>query len=975
MSEESNKYYISPKSGPSGLLRVSSALVAEFLGETTVHGRARMPDGREFPIVLNVADRTLDGLKQWMKSIGDEDYHSLCITVCTRRPMLLRVDPSKEPPGIEDAGRPLSRPAHGLYLGRRLEDHFNELVPTDTPFVVEESDLLTHAFICGVTGAGKTVLAKALLEEAALKQIPAIAIDLKGDISALALMMSGEDPEEFIPWVSPLRERSTEEVAASCAEEHKRNLSKWGFTTQDIEQAKKLVGVNIFTPRSNDGFRLALSAFPEPPENLEEMKESDPDAYDSLIDFLADQFVARLSVNRTLAEKAKGYVFEIIKTCFTRGLSMHGYDGVQRVLEEIRSPELDIGQIGGLKTAEYVSEKDRENLANAVNGLLTGAGRRMYEGWPINIDNLLAPAYAGGRTPISVINLSHLEFKDQAYVVGYIAYLIWFWMRKLPGTNDPRLVFYIDEIGGGGGRSAFFPSVAVSPSKPALNLLLRQGRAKGVCCVFATQNPGDIDYKGLSNCGIWMVGQLRTRRDRSKIEQGAADAEFEFESAKRYLPTLNTGQFVVRTPSSPWSIIQERWLWGLHRPLASKELQQLKSSYENDAKLLASKAEELIRQGNFTNAISLLREAISQFPFSSQAARAFILLARALIAERRFSDARVELLKVLQRWVTDEELGEAKFLLGSVYEHQSEFELAKSAYGEAERTATDLQIKEQARVHGEYCAARATWPTLGLGGKLVWWITGRKPDDSELMRLQVEDERILTNVHQSVFAEIDFRLPPPIDYQMLAAASAAAQASTTALNADAVKTASWVESQTPKLAAFLSANDLQAATKLVERIIQRLQEAEVPAPDAILRQLRDLCNARNARENQLRDHVTQLEARQFEFEIARLLCLMGYEAHATQATNDDGIDVFARREHEKVLIQCKRWTSKPVGRSVVDELAGAAVRHAATRTIIATTSTFSDDAKRVAREHQIELWDFDVLRSMFAEHGQKASLV
>ncbi|MCC6679473.1 MAG: DUF853 family protein [Phycisphaeraceae bacterium] len=871
---------------------------------------------------------------------------------------------------MEDTGAPLSRPDQGLYLGRRLEDHFNELVATDQPFVMEETDLLTHVFICGVTGSGKTVLAKALVEEAALKQIPAIAIDLKGDISALALMMSGEDPEDFIPWVAPLRGRSIEEVAADRAEEHKRNLSKWGFTTRDIEQAKKRIGVNIFTPRSNDGFRLALSAFPEPPDNLEEMKVSDPDAYMSLIDFLAGQFVARLSVNRNLGEKAKGYVFEIIKTCFARGMSMHGYDGVQLVLDEIRAPELDITQIGGMPRDEYIKEKDREHIANAVNGLLTGAGRSMYEGWPISIDTLLAPSYAGDRTPISVINLSHLEFKDQAYVVGYVAYLIWFWMRRLEGTYDPRLLFFIDEIGGGGGKSAFFPSVAISSSKPALNLLLRQGRAKGVCCVFATQNPGDIDYKGLSNCGTWMVGQLRTKRDRSKIEQGAAEAEYEFESARRYLPTLNTGQFVVKTPTSSWSIIQERWLWGLHRPLAAKELQQLKSSYESDAKLLASKGEEFIRQRNFTNAISLLREAISKYPFSSQAARSSILLARALVAERRFSDARLELDKVLHRWVTDEELGEAKFLLGSVHEHLSEFELAKSAYGEAERTAKDTQMKEQARVHEGYCSARAAWPTLSLGEKIVWWLTGRKADEGRLLQLQMQDDRILTTIHHSVFANLDFSLPPSIDYQALVAAAATAEATSKALNAEAVKTAHWVETQVPKLAEFLAANDLEAATRLAERIIPRLHAADMCAPEYLLRQLKDLGHARDIREKEIRHRVTQTDARQFEFEIARLLCLMGYEAHATQATNDDGIDVFARRENEKVLIQCKKWETQPVGRAVVDELAGAAARHAATRTIIATTSTFSDDAERVAREHRIELWDFDRLRKMFQEFGQ-----
>ena len=84
----------------------------------------------------------------------------------------------------------------------------------------------------------------------------------------------------------------------------------------------------------------------------------------------------------------------------------------------------------------------------------------------MSIDTLVNAEYAGNRTPLSIINVAHLDFSDQAYVVGYVAYLIWFWMRRLPGTYVPRLIFYIDEIGGGGGKAAFFPSVAASPSKP-----------------------------------------------------------------------------------------------------------------------------------------------------------------------------------------------------------------------------------------------------------------------------------------------------------------------------------------------------------------------------------------------------------------------------------------------------------------------------------------------------------------------------
>ena len=975
MNSERKDYFFSPKFGPSGILRIPKDFAAEFEGQSIIQGRAQTPDNQEFPIIINIHNRTLDGLKTWLTSLTEQEYHSFRILIKKLNPILLYIEPSNEAPTIEEEqSSSLNIPEEGLYIGRKLEDNFNELIATNSPFVIQESDLLTHAFICGAPGAGKTVLGKAILEEVAFKKIPVIEIDLKGDISSLALMMSGEYPDDFIPWVTPSKDKSREEIAAQDSEKHKSNLIKWGFNHKFIEEARKKIAVNIFTPRSNDGFRLALSAFPEPPENLQEMRESDPDAYDSLVGFLADQFVARLAVNRTLAEKAKGYVFEIIKTCFSRDLPLHGYDGVKRVLEEIKSPQMGIDQIGGLSTNEYISANDREHLANAVNALLTGAGRRIYEGWPVKIEKLINPQYAGGKTPISVINLKHLEFSDQAYVVGHIAYLIWFWMRQLQGTYEPRLVFYIDEIGGGGGRTAFFPSVAISPCKPALNLLLRQGRAQGVCCIFSTQNPGDIDYKGLGNCGTWMVGQLRTRRDRYHIEQGAGDAELEFESAKRYISSLNTGQFVIKTPSTKqrWSIIQERWLLSLHRPLSSEELQQLKSVYENDAKLLISKAEERFNKSDLNNAERLLREVIQDYPFSSLTSNAFILLARVLISGREYAKARLELQQVLKRWVTDEELSEAKFLLGKCYEYENEFEKAKEAYMDAQRMTQNTEIKEQSRIHGEYCSARATWSTLSLGKKIIWWITGRKPDEDVLVRLQFDDDRILTSIHHSILSKVDFSLPTLVDYEALAKFSEEMKGHTEALDGERLKIEKWAQDQTLRLQDLLSAGNLSECVNIAKRIVQRLSDFTTPATPSVLEALAKLNKELGIQTDQLRDKITHTEARQFEYEIARLLKLMGYEVHVTEATGDDGVDVFAKKDTEKVIVQCKKWKSKPVGRAVIDELAGTAARHKTTKAILATTSSFSHDAERTAREHNIELWDFFMLCRFFQKFGQNS---
>lgn len=249
-------YLISPKAGPSGTLRISPLLAAEFHGQDTIRGRATTTELGDLPIVLKVRERTLDGLKPWLQSFPDGlEYLSFCVEIIHRNPLQLRIKASHEPLLAQQPDAPpLRRPAEGLYIGRQLKDHFNELVSTNEPYVIEESDLLTHAFICGVTGAGKTVLGKAILEETALKGIPTIAIDLKGDISSLALLSSGEDPSEIIPWATPDRGRLPEEVAGELAVKHAANLKAWGLSPSDIAAARQSFGVNIFTPRSNDAF-------------------------------------------------------------------------------------------------------------------------------------------------------------------------------------------------------------------------------------------------------------------------------------------------------------------------------------------------------------------------------------------------------------------------------------------------------------------------------------------------------------------------------------------------------------------------------------------------------------------------------------------------------------------------------------------------------------------------------------------------
>jgi DNA helicase HerA-like ATPase len=52
----------------------------------------------------------------------------------------------------------------------------------------------------------------------------------------------------------------------------------------------------------------------------------------------------------------------------------------------------------------------------------------------------------------------------------------------------------------------------------------KQARGFGIGVVVATQNPMDLDYRALSNAGLWWLGRLQTDADRARVLDGLATA-------------------------------------------------------------------------------------------------------------------------------------------------------------------------------------------------------------------------------------------------------------------------------------------------------------------------------------------------------------------------------------------------------------------------------------------------------------------
>ena len=84
-------------------------------------------------------------------------------------------------------------------------------------------------------------------------------------------------------------------------------------------------------------------------------------------------------------------------------------------------------------------------------------------------------------------------------------------MRRQQGTPSLKALLYMDEIFG------YFPPTANPPAKAPMLTLLKQARAFGLGIVLSTQNPVDLDYRGLSNTGTWFIGRLQTERDKARV--------------------------------------------------------------------------------------------------------------------------------------------------------------------------------------------------------------------------------------------------------------------------------------------------------------------------------------------------------------------------------------------------------------------------------------------------------------------------
>lgn len=454
-----------------------------------------------------------------------------------------------------------------FYLGRRVDAGTGK--DGDELVMLDSRDLTTHAVCVGMTGSGKTGLCLSLLEEAAIDGVPVIAIDPKGDIANLALQFPQLRAADFLPWIdageAQRKGQTPEQLAQATADTWKQGLAQWQQDGERIKRLQDAAEVVIYTPGSNAGRSLSvLRSFAAPDTAL----RNDAAA---LKDRIAGAVGGLLSLLGIDADPLKSREHILLSSVFDVAWR-NGEDlDLAGIIRAVQKPPFD--KVGVFDLETFFAAKERMNLAMSINNLLAAPGFATWlQGEALDAHSLLFTA--DGKPRIAVISIAHLNDAERMFIVTLLLNEVVAWMRKQSGTSSLRALLYMDEIFG------YFPPSAMPPSKLPLLTLMKQARAFGLGVVLATQNPVDLDYKGLSNAGTWFIGRLQTERDKARVVEGllsGAAAGMDKNELETLLANLSPRVFLMRNvhESEP-VLLRSRWaLSYLRGPMTLMEIQRL----------------------------------------------------------------------------------------------------------------------------------------------------------------------------------------------------------------------------------------------------------------------------------------------------------------------------------------------------------------------------------------------------------------
>jgi len=454
-----------------------------------------------------------------------------------------------------------------LYLGRELaitDDH-----TAGTPLLFKSKNLTTHGVIIGMTGSGKTGLGIGLIEEAVMDDIPSIIIDPKGDMANLLLTFPELQAKSFEPWIDPAeasrKALSVEQYAQQTAESWKAGLASWGQGEDRIRTFSQKANITVYTPGSSSGVGVSIiSGFSAPsPEVLE-----DQDTLNSLVGSAVTSLLSLVDISGDpLTSREHILLSSTLLYYWKKGEDL----SLESLIGAIVDPPFD--RVGVFGLAQFYPQPERMKLAMLLNNVIASPSFSSWlQGQPLDIQHMLYGDDGKPRT--AIFTIAHLAESERMFFVTLLLNGMIGWMRRQQGTSSLKALLYMDEIFG------YFPPSANPPSKKPMLLLLKQARAFGVGVVLSTQNPVDLDYKGLSNIGSWFVGRLQTSQDQNRVLDGivgASDGILDRSLVRRLLSDMKGRQFLLTSAHLEEPVLFEtRWVMSyLKGPISLQDIGKL----------------------------------------------------------------------------------------------------------------------------------------------------------------------------------------------------------------------------------------------------------------------------------------------------------------------------------------------------------------------------------------------------------------
>ena len=469
--------------------------------------------------------------------------------------------------------RELSRAIEGLgvfYLGRLVDEAAGRL--TDEPLLVDARRFTTHAVCVGMTGSGKTGLLIGLIEEAALDGIPTLVIDPKGDLANVLLAFPDLRPDDFLPWVEADAASRAGITLEALAERTARNwaegLAASGQSGERIRRFREAAETVVYTPGSRTGTPLAMLGSLDPPDGP---AADDPELRRERIESIVSGILALAGIDGEPGRSREHVLLSAIVDALWKSGQKVDFGAVVRAV-----PAPPIERIGFLDLENFFPAGERFALATRLNTIAAAPGFEAWlDGEPLDVGRMLWTA--AGKPRVAVVSIAHLADAQRMAFVTLLAGAAIAWMRTQGGTSSLKALFLMDEVFG------YVPPTANPPSKMPILTLMKQARAYGLGVVLATQNPVDLDYKGLSNAGLWFLGRLQTARDKARVLDGlegaAASAGGGFDRGRldRLLSGLEQRRFLMHSVhGDEETLFQTRWTMSyLRGPLLREEIRRL----------------------------------------------------------------------------------------------------------------------------------------------------------------------------------------------------------------------------------------------------------------------------------------------------------------------------------------------------------------------------------------------------------------